>query len=103
MTGVQSVSVGAGASAPGFPGISSLRNPISVAGNTLLRLPDGTSVAVDAGSVITTTLDNWVQVRDAGGNLLSEYDLNGFSEAAVLDVPSEGIDIDPGIINANNY
>lgn len=108
MTGVDSISISgnqplgpAGLTGNGVD--SAVRGPLSVAGDTILRLPDGTSVAVAAGSVITTTTDNWVQIRDGGGTLLSEYDLNGFSAPAVLDVPTAGVDLDPGLANADNY
>lgn len=107
MTGVDSVSV-AGAQNLGPAGaaindVSALRGPISVAGDTVLELADGTAIDVAADSVITTTTDNWVQIRDSAGTLLSEYDLTATGGAANLKVPSAGIDIDPGALNADNY
>lgn len=108
MTGVSSISISgnqplgpAGQIAGGID--SAIRGPVTVAGDTVLNLPSGSSVAVAAGSVITTTTDNWVQIRDGGGTLLSEYDLNGFTTPATLDVPSAGVDLDPGLANADNY
>jgi hypothetical protein len=107
MTGIDSVSV-AGAQDLGPAGaaindVSALRGPISVAGDTVLELADGTAINVAADSVITTTTDNWVQIRDSAGTLLSEYDLTATGGAATLKVPDAGIDIDPGALNANNY
>lgn len=109
MTGVQSLNIKGGesispaSSINGDPLASAIRGPVSVAGNSLLELPDGQMVTVAAKSVITTTTDNWIQVRDETGVLVKEFNLNDVNGAAKLTVPPEGVDVDPGIFNANNY
>jgi len=107
MTGVNSINIsGAMDSGPAAmlaDGTSALRGPISVAGDTMLELANGTQISVLRDSVISTTQDNWLQIRDAAGNLLSEFDLTATGGPASLRIPSEGADLDPGALNANNY
>ncbi len=108
LTGGESLNIAGGlnsgpAGEIGTSGLSALRGPVSVAGLTKLELPDGQLIDIAKNSVITTTMDNFVQIRDSAGILLNEFDLKQTIGAAKLFIHKEGVDLDPGVVNADNY